>query len=534
MTQKIERPDSLDGTFSTRRWWALAALALASLTIGLDATVLNVALPTMATSLHASTSQLQWFSAAYTLVLGALMLPGGSLGDRFGRKRLLLAGLVIFGGASAACALAGSPGVLIAARAVLGLGGALMIPLSLAMLPVLFADPAERGRALTISVTASVAGLPLGPVIGGWLLGNFWWGSVFLINVPVVLAAFVALTLFLPETRSAQRLPTDLPGVLLSSAGLTGVSYGLIAAGQHGWGAAVAVVPLAAGVALLSWFVAWERRTSHPLIDPALFTGRDFSTGTALATLANFALFGLIFAMPQYFQDVSGSGPLGTGLRLLPLIAGMLAGTRLAPGIARRTGTPLVITAGFVLSAAALGLAATTGVHTGYGFTAAWFTALGAGLGLALPAAMNTAIGALSAERAGGSGLLQALRQVGGTIGVAVLGTVLNSGYRGQLGGRHLPGPAAGPVRSSVAAGVHIARQLDDAALLHTVQAAFVHGMDLAMLAGAILTLAGGAAALLFLPRRRTAAASGGPGAGSAGSAPGGADLAGSAHEPAG
>jgi MFS transporter, DHA2 family, multidrug resistance protein len=491
----------------SRRWWALGALALSGQAIGLDATVLNVALPTMATSLHAATGQLQWFIAAYTLVLGALMIPAGALGDRFGRKKLLLAGLAIFGLASAACAFATSPGMLIAARAALGVGGALTLPLSLSMLPVLFADQAARSRATTIWVTASVVGLPLGPIIGGWLLDHFWWGSVFLINVPLIVVGALALALFLPESRSTRRRPADLPGIALSSAGLTGIIYGFIEAGQSSWGSPAAWVPMAAGAVLLGAFTAWERRSSHPLIDLALFTSRDFTIGTALATLANFALFGLLFVMPQYFQDIAGASPLGTGVRLLPMIAGMLAGTRLAPWIIKHTGTRPVIAAGFVLSAAALGLAATTHVHTGYGFAAVWITLLGAGLALALPAAMNAAIGALSAERSGsGSGLLQALRQVGGTIGVAILGTVLNTGYRGQLGTSRLPGSLSAAAHSSVtagvAAGVQVARKLNDDTLVQAVRTAFVNGMDRTLIVCGILTVAGAVVALLFLPRR--------------------------------
>ena len=199
MTQKVQTP-KIDG-----RWWALAALALSMLTIGLDATVLNVALPTLATELDASTSQLQWFSASYTLVLGALIIPMGSLGDRFGRKRVLLAGLAIFGASSAACAFANSAGVLIAARAFQGIGGAAMMPLSMAMLPVLFQDREERTRAMNIWVTCSAIGLPLGPIVGGWLLNHFAWGAVFLINVPLVAVGLLALTVYLPESRSERR-----------------------------------------------------------------------------------------------------------------------------------------------------------------------------------------------------------------------------------------------------------------------------------------------------------------------------------------
>ena len=211
-----------------------------------------------------------------------------------------------------------------------------------------------------------------------------------------------------------------------------------------------------------------ERRSAHPIVDLALFSNRDFTVGTALSTVSNFALFGLLFVMPQYFQDVGGSDPLGTGVRLLPMIGGMIVATRIGPIMVKRAGARFVIIAGLGLSAAALGLAATTDVDTGYGFAAVWITLLGAGIGLTLPASMATAMGALSMERAGaGSGLLQALRQVGGTIGVAILGTVLSSGYHSQLNGGDVPSSVEGAVRSSVGAGIEVAHRLDSC-LLYT------------------------------------------------------------------
>ena len=290
---------------------------------------------------------------------------------------------------------------------------------------------------------------------------------------------------------------------MLSSTGLVAVIYGLIEAGQDGWTSASVLAPILAGVALLAAFVAWERRSAHPLVDLALFSNRDFTVGTALATVANFALFGLLFVMPQYFQDVGGSDPLGTGVRLLPMIGGMIVATRIGPMLVKRAGARFVIIAGLGLSAAALGLAATTEVDTGYAFAALWITLLGAGIGLTLPASMTVAIGALSMERAGsGSGLLQALRQVGGTIGVAVLGTVLSSGYHARLDGGDVPSSVEGAVRSSVGAGIEVAHRLDSSALAQTVRSAFVHGMDTVLLASAALTILGAVIAVLFLPRR--------------------------------
>src|SRR6266536_954716 len=250
-----------------RKWWALVAIAASVLVVGLDLTVLNLSLPTIATDLHASTSDLQWISSAYSLVLAAAMLPAGMLGDRLGRKKVLLAALVLFGASSAACAYAASVSELIAARAVLGIGAAAIFPLSLSVIPVLFA-PEERQRAIALMASATFISFPIGPIVGGYLLDHFWWGSVFLINVPVVALAVIAVAFLLPESRSEQRLRVDIGGVILSSAGLAGLTYGFIKAGQDGWTDAAALVTIAAGVVVLAVLVAWE----------SWLTGRNRST----------------------------------------------------------------------------------------------------------------------------------------------------------------------------------------------------------------------------------------------------------------
>ena len=522
----------------SRKWWALGALALALLVVGLDATILSIALPTLSTELHASTGQLQWFVDAYLLVLAAALLPAGLLGDRFGRKKLLLAALVVFGVSSLACAYATSAGMLVAARSVLGLSAAFLMPLSMAVLPVLF-TPEERPRALGIWVTATAASFPIGPVVGGWLLDNFWWGSVFLINVPVVVLGVIAVAVLLPESRNPSPARLDAAGALTSSLGLAGITYGFIEAGEKGWGDAGALSAMAAGVVVLLAFVAWQRRVSRrphaqpregrsrvpgarrrrlappqvlrarhrhvtdPLVDLGLFRSASFTWGTVLATLMNFALFGLLFAVPQYLQAVKGSDALGVGLRLLPMIGGLLVGARVGGRIAPRTGAKPVVAIGFGLLVAALAAGATTGTGTRFGFTAAWITVVGLGVGFAMPTALDAAIGALSAERSGvGSGLIQAVRQVGGAIGVAVLGTVLNTSYRGHLDVTGLPAQAAGAARESVSAGVEVARQLGSGSLLDLVRGAFVHGMDAMLWVCAGLATVGVLVALALPPSR--------------------------------
>ena len=494
-----------------RRWWALIAIAASVLVIGLDLTVLNLALPTIATQLHASTGDLQWISDAYSLVLAAAILPAGRLGDRYGRKRTLLIALILFGISSALCSYAGSTGELIAARAFLGIGAAAIFPMSLSVIPVLFA-PEERQKAIAIMASATFLSFPIGPLAGGFLLDHFWWGSGFLINVPVVVIAVIAVALLLPESRSGQRPGFDPVGVVLSSAGLTGLTYGFIQMSHNGLGSSSALSFVVAGVAVLGVFVLWERRArDRALIELALFRSAGFTWGTLLATLVSFAMFGMLFAMPQYFQEVVGANAMGSGLRLLPMIGGMIVGmiggTRLA---SPRFDAKQLVTVGFVLMAAGLGMGATTAASSGTGFAAAWIAIAGLGLGLAMPQAMNAALGVLSAERSGsGSALISAMRQVGATIGVAVLGTVLNSGYHSRLDLAGLPGGAAGAaasaVKDGVAGGVTVAHSLRSAALLDNVRVAFTHGMDIMLWACGGIALASAICALLFLPRRASA-----------------------------
>jgi DHA2 family multidrug resistance protein-like MFS transporter len=487
-----------DVTHSARRWWALVAIAASVLVVGLDLTVLNLALPTMSVTLHASTGDLQWIVDSYTLVLAALILPAGLLGDRYGRKRMLIIALILFGGASLACAYATSVGTLIASRAILGIGAAAIFPLALSVLPVLF-DGADRQRAIAAIGGATMLSFPIGPIVGGYLLDHFWWGSVFLINVPVVVIALVAVVFLLPESRSATRPSIDLAGLVVSGAGLVALTYGFIKAGQDGWGDVTAVALIAAGAIILALLPLVERSVSrrggYPLADLRLFASADFRWGTIMATLMSFAMFGMFFALPQYFQDVRGADSLGSGIRLLPMVGGMLAGmvggTRLASPRKARNGQPALppavgprtlIPAGFLLMAVAMALGAFTTLGSSTGYTVAWVAVSGLGLGLVMPAAMGVALGALSAERSGaGSALLTAMRQVGSTIGVAILGTLISNSYASGVGGTTagLPGPAAAAVKSSVGAGVAAAQQLGSSSLLRTVRDAFVHGMDI-------------------------------------------------------
>lgn len=494
----------IDRSSTGARWCAMWATAITLLAVGLDTTVLTVALPDMALDLHASTAELQWFADAYLLVLAAVMLPAGMLGDRLGRKGLTLAALALFGLGSLWCAYAPDPGSLIAARALLGLGAAVLIPLAMSAVVVLF-DPPERPRAVLVLSSATVIGLPLGPILGGLLLQHFWWGSVFVVNLPVVLFALVAVGMFLPAGRVGPATArVDVLGVLAAGAGLLGVTFGVIEAPARGWGDPLVVGALVGGVAVLAVFVVHERRLTGavPVLDVALWANRAFRWGTVAAAAVSMGLVGVMFALPQYFRAVLGADALGTGLRLLPMVAGMLVSMRLGTALATRVPPRVLTPAGCVVLAASLAVGASTAVDDGFLRCALWTTMVGLGFGIALFAAQTTALVSLPRERAAsGSALVQALRQVGGALGVAVLGALANDRYRAEVGTDGLSAAQAAAVRESAQGGLRVAHATGSPDLAHAVTSAFVSGMDLALWVSAGVALAAAALAGWLLPR---------------------------------
>jgi MFS transporter, DHA2 family, multidrug resistance protein len=490
----------------SRRWWALGAVFLTILCVGVDSTVLSVALPTLAKSLHASETDLQWFSSGYFLVLAAAMLPAGLLGDRYGHKLVFLVSLGLFGVGSAACAFSTSVTEFMAARVLLGLAGAGVIVMAISSLTVLFSKE-ERPKAVGILGAGNFLAMPIGPILGGWLLTNYWWGWVFLVNVPIALVGFVAAVTLLPEFRASGRPGFDLAGIAASVVGLVAVTYGLIRAGQGGWSDDGALLAIIGGIAILFGFFAWERRLTRrpggqPLLDMTLFSSASFTWGAIFAALSFLALIGVLFTMPQYFQGVLGTTAMGSGLRLLPLVAGVLIGAVPAAVVARFVGAKIAVAAGFGLLAVGLAIGATTSVDSSGVFVAVWMVIVGAGMGLALATSTSAALVELSPERSGvGSGVLEAIDEVGGPLGIAILGSVVGAGYVAHLSLSGLSGPAAAAVRQSVFGGVAVAQKLHSSDLLMSVRAAFVHGMHMAFLVSAGIALVGAVLALMFLPK---------------------------------
>jgi EmrB/QacA subfamily drug resistance transporter len=473
------------------------------LVLSFDTTILNVALPTMADRIGATTGDMQWIVDSYTVVFAAVMLPAGLIGDRFGRRRMLVAGLAVFLAGSVAGSLVDSPGPVIAARTVMGLGGAFVMPLALSVIPSLF-GPQERPKAVAISSTVIAFGMPLGPILGGTLIQHFWWGSVFLVNVPLVALAIVACLLLLPETRdpAAPRVPAA--STFLAVAGLGALIYGVIEAPGRGWGDPLVVAALIAGAALLAGLVLRERTVTRPMLDLSLLGQRGFLWNAVAATLVSFVLTGVVFVLPSYLQATLGHDAFGTGLRLLPMMGGLMVTARISPRLVRRSGPRPVIVTGMLALAAGSFLGATTGDGDGYGSTALWLTVAGAGFGLSVVPSMNSALGQLPRERAGsGSGLLQTLRQTGAAIGVAVLGSVLAAGYTERLDTGRLPPAAAGTARDSLVGAHTVAARLGDRALAASADSAYLHGMNLALAVCGAVSLATAVLLQVFLPNPR-------------------------------
>src|SRR5918999_519509 len=397
------------------RWLALVGLIISVLVLGFDLTIMNVALPTLAADIGASTGELQWIVDSYAVVVAAAMLPAGLLGDRFGRRKLLVTGLVIFMGGSILGAVASTPGAVIAARTIMGLGAALIMPLALSVIPTLFKGK-EQTKAIAAVTVATSAGLPFGPLVSGWLLDHFYWGSVFLVNIPLVAIGIVVCLTLIPETRDPSSPTIDMVSTVLGILGLGALVYGIIEAPEEGWGDPIIVTSMVAGVLMLIGLVVRARRETRPMLDLELLRNPTFRWNTIIAALAMFVLMGLVFVLPLYLQAVLGYDAFGTGLRLLPLLFGMIIVARAVPPLTARFGSRPMMVAGMALLGIAMLLGSTTDTDTGYGFTALWMITTGLGLGSALMPAMDNALAALPEGREGtGTGLLTTLRQVGWT-----------------------------------------------------------------------------------------------------------------------
>jgi EmrB/QacA subfamily drug resistance transporter len=496
-----------------RRWLILGVLVISLIAIVLDNTVLNVALKTIAQpkgGLGASQSQLEWGINSYTLVFAGLLFAFGVLGDRIGRKRMLMIGLALFGLFSLLTAYSRSPDQLIFARAAMGLGAAAVMPQTLSIISNVF-DPEERARAIGIWAVAVGIGVAIGPIVGGLLLAHFWWGSVFLINVPVTAIGVAAIVLLVPESRNPDPGRIDYLGVLLSIAGLVLLVYGIIQGGDKGsWIHWDVLGAAAVGAAVLALFAWYESRLSHPSLDVKLFRDPRLSSAVGAIALVFFGMLGALFFLSFYMQSVRGYSPLDSGLLTLPFAAGQMLMSPRTARLVRRFGAKAVGVGGLLTVTVALAGYQLLGMTTPIWVLGVIFFVQGAGMGSVMPSATEAVMSVVPRERAGsGSALTNTARQVGGALGVAVLGSIVAQIYRGQLSPHLAALPAA--VRStttgSITATQAAASRLGSAGvrLDRFADAAFVHAMHVTTVASAAITLAGALVVLAWMPGRAAA-----------------------------
>jgi EmrB/QacA subfamily drug resistance transporter len=500
-------------TIQRRRWVILGVVVVGLLAIVIDNTVLNVALKTIASpadkgGIGASQSALEWAINSYTLVFAGLLFTFGVVGDRIGRKRVLMAGLVLFGLGSLFSAYSHSPDQLIAARAVMGLGGAAVMPQTLSIIANVF-EPHERARAIGIWTSAVGIGVAIGPVLGGVLLSHFWWGSVFLINVPVTIIGVIAALILIPESRNPEHARIDYVGVLASVLGLVLLVFGIVQGGDgESWGSLGVLGPALGGLVVLGLFAWYESRIEHPSLDVRLFKVRALSASVGSIALLFFGMGGVYFFSSFYLQNARGYSPLETGLLAVPFALGQFIMSPRSASLVSRLGVRPVMLTAMLMNAIAIGGWAFLGVHSPIWIVAVLFFIQGAGLGIAIPAATSTVMEALPRERAGaGSALTNTARQVAVALSVAVLGSILSQAYRNSLSPtlNALPAATRGAAGSSITATQAVAAQLGHAGdfLLAPSASAFVDAMRVTTAIAAALAVVGGFAVMRWLPGRK-------------------------------
>ena len=495
-----------------RRWWALAVLCLSLLLIVMDNTIVNVALPTIQEDLGATASELQWIVDAYVLVFAGLLLTMGSLGDRYGRKPALSLGLAIMGSASAISAWSSDPSQLIFWRAVMGIGGALIMPSTLSILTNVFTDHRERVRAIAVWAGTSGMAVAIGPVTGGWLLNHFWWGSVFLVNVPVVVVALVAGYKIIPNSKDPNPPALDPLGAVLSIGGLVTLVWAIIEAPHKGWTDGVTLAAFGIAAVLLVAFGVHEKRSDHPMLDVSFFRNPRFSAASGAITMTFFAMFGTLFLFTQYMQFVLGYSPLATGVRFIPMAAVTMVVAPSSARIVEWVGTKAVVAVGLAATSLALALGTFLTPGGGYLPLLGVLLIMSVGMGLTMAPATESIMGSLPLAKAGvGSAVNDTTRQVGGALGVAVMGSLLASAYGSKMADFlaglpvSVPATAASAIEDSVGAAVHVASSLPGPAadaLTGTAQVAYVDAMGTSLWVAAGVALLGSVIALVFLPAR--------------------------------
>ncbi|MFC0627545.1 MFS transporter [Kribbella deserti] len=482
-----------------REWLGFAVLLLPALLASLELTITHLALPAIGRDLGASSTQLLWIVDGYAFLLAGTLVVMGTLGDRIGRRRLLLGGAIAFSLLSVIAAYAPNPEVLVAVRALLGVAGATLMPSVLALTVAMFTEPRQRTQAVGIVVAAVSAGTAIGPLIGGWLLDNFWWGSAFLLPIPLMLVFVVFGPLTLPEHKASVARRLDMPSAALSIGAVLAIVYGLkhVAAAGPGLTSYVAIV---AGLVCATIFVRRQRGLADPMIDLRLFAGRAFTTATLALVFGIFVLWGTNYSVAQYLQLVAGLDPLAAGLWTAPPALGVIIGSLGAGRLARRVPAGRIIGAGMLLSTAGFVMLAQVEPDTPLGFLVAATFIVSAGLGPMMALATDIVVGSAPSERAGAaSAIASTAPQLGGGLGIAILGSILTAGYRAEMDG--VTGPSGDTLTGAVSAAATLPPG-EAATLLETARSAFANGFGISALVAAVLTALTAAAVLAVLGRR--------------------------------
>jgi EmrB/QacA subfamily drug resistance transporter len=488
----------------------LTVLCVSLLIVSLDNTILNVALPVIVRTLHASSSSLQWIVDSYAIVFAGLLLVAGSLGDRLGRKWVFMTGLAIFSAGSAVSAFSGTADRLIAARAFMGIGGAAIMPSTLSILTSTFTEARERARAIGIWSGTTGLGVAVGPVAGGWLLAHFWWGSVFLVNVPIALIGLFAAVWLVPNSKNSNTKRSDPIGAGLSIVGMGLLLWGIIEAPNRSWTSPLILGAIAAALAVLTLFIIWERHSSHPMLEVSFFKSRRFSAAVGAMGLVMFALMGGLFLLTQYLQFSLGYTAFETGLRIAPIAAVLLVVAPLSSVVDRLVGTKPVVFAGMAIVALGFGLLTRVTVHDTYMDVLPAFLLIGLGTGLAFAPSTESVMGSLPVDQAGvGAATNGAALQTGGALGVGVLGSLLNTRYQNRLAPvlAHYKMPASilhlitGSLGGALAVSQKIGGVLGPE-LANFARRSFVSGLDLAVSVGAVVVGTAGLVVLVVLPNR--------------------------------
>jgi MFS transporter, DHA2 family, multidrug resistance protein len=479
------------GVGHPRRWWILLVLCLSLLVLVVDNLILTLAIPALMRDLSATPADVQWIIDAYILAFAGLLLTAGSLSDRYGRRRVLMIGLVLFGAASLLATVATTPWQLVAARALMGVGGSLVMPSTLSILFTVFA-PAEQRKAIAGWSMVAMVGVVAGPTVGGFLLDHFWWGAIFLVNIPIVVVAMLATALLVPESRSPAR-PADPLGALLSTVAMTAIVWAIIRVPGDGFGSAEVLGGFAVGVLGLLAFALWERRVAHPMVPLGLFRDRRFSGTCFSIVLLSFTSGGLLLALTQYLQFVLGYDALGAGLALLPYAVSAALFNVLGATLGKRLSDRTLIVAGLLVIAGGYGVLTQVTPTSGYGLLIGGLLVMGVGGGLAGPAAYTLLMQAVPPEHRGvGSAMNDTVQQTSAALSVAILGSVLAAAYSAAL-----PDAVPGAARDSIADTLALGP-----AFVEVARKAFTDAMEITMVAGLAGAAAGAVVALLVLPRR--------------------------------